>query len=281
MSRDNLYNLKVGIEGEEQLNNLERAYGKSSRLFLNNIGIQAGMKVIDVGCGVGHMSCWLAQQVGSAGHIYAIDNSQKQLDIATKKAKSKNLSNISFHLANASDLSDFAEISDLTYCRWLLFHVKNPKQTCISMGRTVKKSGILACEAGSAGTNVFYPRFEAHDIVMSKFYELMKKVHNDPLIGLNVLRIFQSLNEFMNIELSVSQNAWTKPDDVMQFLKGMITALDSASDSLIKNNILSQSEIISLKDSISSHQPVPGTLVMSTRITQIHAKKIRTVAAKY
>ena len=42
------------------------------------------MTVIDIGCGTGLMTKWLAEQVGETGHIIAIDNRENQLELAKK-----------------------------------------------------------------------------------------------------------------------------------------------------------------------------------------------------
>ena len=46
----------------------------SSQLFLLNSGLKAGMTVLDLSCGIGMMSCWLAKKVGTSGRVIAIDS---------------------------------------------------------------------------------------------------------------------------------------------------------------------------------------------------------------
>ena len=48
------YHLKTGESGEQQLDNLDRFFGESSREFLMRIGVEKGMRILDVGCGVGN-----------------------------------------------------------------------------------------------------------------------------------------------------------------------------------------------------------------------------------
>jgi len=113
------YRLKTGKAGEEQLDNLDKMFGEESRRFLRDIGLNAGMQIADVGCGIGNLSCWLAEQVGLHGHVYAIDNNSEQLELAKQRAKQRDINNISFHEMDVHDLSEFNDHFDLTYCRWL------------------------------------------------------------------------------------------------------------------------------------------------------------------
>ena len=59
------YTLITGEEGGEQLDNLNRWFGEESRKFLLSIGLKPGMHVLDVGCGVGNLSRWMAEIVAT------------------------------------------------------------------------------------------------------------------------------------------------------------------------------------------------------------------------
>lgn len=96
METNHKYHLKTGTDGEAQLDNLNRIFGKASREFLNHIGLSKGMSVLDVGCGIGNLTCWLAEQVGSNGRVVGVDNDERQLEVARNRAQARRLSNIVF-----------------------------------------------------------------------------------------------------------------------------------------------------------------------------------------
>ncbi len=268
------YHLTTGDKGNDQLNFLERACGKNSRLFLKNIGIRPGMTILDVGCGNGHMSCWLAKEVGPHGQVIAIDNSEQQLEQAKIKAESERINNISFHLNSAYELTDFNLSADITYCRWLLYHLNDPLKACLSMANTVKLNGILACEVGCANTSLFYPPFQAYDTLMAKALKLILKVGNDPFIGLNVFGLLQQLPSFDCAKIHLAQNVWTQHEDITLALQGMMTMLSSIEPALIENEICTAAEIKTLKSELTLFQIPKDALMLSTRMTQIWATKV-------
>jgi cyclopropane fatty-acyl-phospholipid synthase-like methyltransferase len=49
-------------------------------------GIQRGMHVLDLGCGVGHASLWIGKLVGPAGLVLGVDKSPEAIDVAEKRA---------------------------------------------------------------------------------------------------------------------------------------------------------------------------------------------------
>ena len=49
--------------------------------------IKKGMRVMDVGCGMGFFSIGMAKMVGAEGKVFSIDLQQKMLEITLKRAK--------------------------------------------------------------------------------------------------------------------------------------------------------------------------------------------------
>ena len=63
--------------------------------------VDIGMKVADVGCGVGHHTLELAEAIGPLGRVYAIDVQEGLLLSLKKEADKKKLNNIIILLADA------------------------------------------------------------------------------------------------------------------------------------------------------------------------------------
>jgi cyclopropane fatty-acyl-phospholipid synthase-like methyltransferase len=53
---------------------------------LHRSGIERGMHVLDLGCGVGDTSFYIAKMVGPAGLVIGVDRSAKAIDLAQKRA---------------------------------------------------------------------------------------------------------------------------------------------------------------------------------------------------
>jgi 2-polyprenyl-3-methyl-5-hydroxy-6-metoxy-1,4-benzoquinol methylase len=61
------YVLGTGEAGAARLRILHRAYGPGTRRFLGLAGLKPGMRVADIGCGVGQVTVDLAELVGVKG----------------------------------------------------------------------------------------------------------------------------------------------------------------------------------------------------------------------
>ncbi|WP_444549564.1 SAM-dependent methyltransferase [Candidatus Magnetomonas plexicatena] len=55
--------------------------------------VKAGMRVLDIGCGMGYFSIGMAKLVGDSGHITSVDLQPKMLEVLTKRAKCAGVAN--------------------------------------------------------------------------------------------------------------------------------------------------------------------------------------------
>jgi SAM-dependent methyltransferase len=148
------YVLATGQAAAYRLQLLHSLYGPGTRRVLLEAGLQPGMCVADVGCGVGMVTALLADLVGPAGEVVGIDASAGQLAEARERLNGDG-ANVLFALGSATDSGLPPESFDLVYCRFLLLHLPEPERALAEMRSLLKPNGILVCEDGdltSAGS---------------------------------------------------------------------------------------------------------------------------------
>ena len=74
------------------------------RLFLD-AGVEPGMRVLDVGSGVGDVAFIAAEIVGDSGEVVGTDRSAKALDVAKKRALDHSMDNVSFLRGDPTELT--------------------------------------------------------------------------------------------------------------------------------------------------------------------------------
>jgi ubiquinone/menaquinone biosynthesis C-methylase UbiE len=111
--------------------------------LLRSAGIDAGMRVLDLGCGAGDVSMLAAELVGPAGFIVGIDLSQEALNMARKRAQEAGLRQISFVRASVEEFS-IDESFDLVIGRYILVHQPEPVALVRKAARLVRPGGALA-----------------------------------------------------------------------------------------------------------------------------------------
>ena len=96
------YALATGESATYRLRILHQLYGPGSRRLLLEAGLRRGMRVADLGCGVGMVTALLAELVGPEGHVVGIDASAAQLAQAREWLNGSG-ANVRFVEASATD----------------------------------------------------------------------------------------------------------------------------------------------------------------------------------
>lgn len=148
------YVLATGRAAAQRLRVLHDLYGPGGRRVLQRAGLRRGMRVADLGCGVGMTTALLAELVGPTGHVVGVDASGEQIAQA-RALLPPGCSNVTFVRASATDTGLRRETFDLVYCRFLLLHLTEPHRALEEMHDLLKPNGVLVCEDGdltSAGS---------------------------------------------------------------------------------------------------------------------------------
>ena len=86
--------------------------------------ILPGEKVIDIACGTGALSLAMTR---SAGHVTGIDLSEDMITTARRTSQRRRVSNVSFSLLDATDLSCFPDLSFDVAVSTLAMHQFDPE----------------------------------------------------------------------------------------------------------------------------------------------------------
>jgi len=110
-------------------------------------GIELGMTVLDLGCGSGAFTPFVARAVGERGKVYAVDIQQamlQQLERKLAKAENQEIRNIELKRASAYDLPFEDGTLDLVYMVAVLQEIPDRGRALREIKRVLKPGGILA-----------------------------------------------------------------------------------------------------------------------------------------
>jgi SAM-dependent methyltransferase len=133
----------MGDAGAARLALLDKVYGPDCHRILSQLGVSAGMRVADLGCGTGSTTAWFANIVQQRGEVCAVDFSPEQLGIAEQRSKADELRNIKFIQASADATGLPRGTFDIVHCRLLLCHVTDPLAVIREMSALAKPGGLV------------------------------------------------------------------------------------------------------------------------------------------
>lgn len=126
--------------------NLRRKLQPPKQL-IQRAGIKPGMKVLDLGCGSGAFTFFIAKTVGKNGKVHALDIQPKMLKQLEKKlaqAENKEIKNIEVKLASADQLPFANNFFDLVNLVTVLPEIPNKPKALQEIKRVLKTGGVLA-----------------------------------------------------------------------------------------------------------------------------------------
>lgn len=116
------------------------AHRPELRRIIADLDLPAGARVLDVACGDGAYSRWLAEEVGSQGVVTGIDVSQAYLGIAQGRA----LPSRQFAAAQAESLPFPDNTFDLAWCAQSMMSLEQPAVVLQHILRVIRPGGRLA-----------------------------------------------------------------------------------------------------------------------------------------
>src|SRR3954451_7767070 len=97
------------------------AIAPPTAILVRHAGIREGMRVLDVGTGLGHVAFEVASIVGPSGEVVGVDQAGELLEVADHRRADAGLANVRFQQADARAFRD-PEPFDAIVTRLLLFH---------------------------------------------------------------------------------------------------------------------------------------------------------------
>lgn len=261
--KKNTYVIGVGKEDEERLSLLNELFGKTSKNLLLKAGLTPGMRILEVGCGTGNMTKWIAKQIGDNGLVTAVDISHEQVKIAQENCSESN--NITFITSSIFDLKHEMQF-DLIYSRFLIMHLQNPFEGLQQLTRLLKPNGILVSEEATNSVTACYPESPIFRKYRELVMALFQKNNIDFDIGEKLYAYFRKL-KFEDIHVNFVQPIYKEHQK-----KIMLLLMNELRHRYIELGIATENEIQSFINDLSSFINDDQFLVSFARTTQIFGR---------
>jgi SAM-dependent methyltransferase len=127
----------------DRLGLLESARDPGTIRRLDELGVAAGWRCLEVGAGRGSIARWLAERVTPAGSVVAVDIDPRFLTDMP--------ANVEVRTLDIREDEVEAGHYDLVHCRALLMHMPDPAETLARLAAALRPGGLLLAEEGDYG----------------------------------------------------------------------------------------------------------------------------------
>ncbi len=262
------YVLVTGDAGAARLALLHDTYGNNTESLLRELGLTAGMRAADLGCGTGTVSRWMASIVGPSGEVVGADVSADQLEVAAREAARLGLPQLRHVQASVYDTGLPRDHFDLVYCRFLLCHVGDPAAGVREMRSMLRPGGVLLCEDVDVGSVECDPPSPRYDRMRDIMLALGRFRGVDYCLGPRLHRVFREAG-LANTQVRIDQPVLSRgePKRFWEY-----TFLEAA-PAMLRAGLTDESELRELAAEMARVAKDESVMVAQAKKVQVWARR--------
>lgn len=258
-------------------NELERLLGQAEDLkpestwLLDNIGIERGWHVADIGCGPIGVLDLLSERVGPTGSVVGVEREPRFAAMARAEIAKRGLRNVT--VVEGDTLSTELEKAtfDLVHERLVLINVPITNQHAIlaSMVEVARPGGIIATESWDRASYACHPENASWDILNDAYREAVRATNGDGTSGRTLPWLLRSAG-VREIRTKIHVRAVEIGDPRRTHRLGI---LDVSKDKILATGRLSETEFNEHRAALAAHLADPDTLVIDQLFVQAWGKR--------
>jgi SAM-dependent methyltransferase len=234
----------------------------TNRAFLEFLRVTAGMRVLEVGSGLGILAAEVAA-AASRVRVVGLERSSEQLAAAGRIPTVAYIRGDAHHLPLAD--SSFA----LVYARYVLEHVRAPERVVSEMRRVARGGGRVAVCENDVSLLRFDPPCPVFEVVWTAFQDYQERLGADGRIGRRLYRLFRGAG-LSNIELSVQPEVhWQGSEGFAWWVQNIIGNVESARQGLIDSRLVTEAQIdtaVGELSDLASHRDASSVFVWNRAV---------------
>jgi len=214
LKRENLMRYVLGSQdGElERLDQQAAWLEEPTRLLLRLAGIERGMRVLDLGTGLGHVAFAAAAMVGPSGQVVGIERDDRMLTYATKRATARDSGSADVRFVQG-DVCTWSgdEPFDAVVGRLILFHLHDPLAAVRHHLAHLRPGGRFVAIDYDIGTCRSEPQTPLVEVTARRVIAAFRSAGAHPTIGARLASLLTEAGLAGTRSLGVQR--YIEPDD--------------------------------------------------------------------
>jgi SAM-dependent methyltransferase len=189
----------------------ERLIGPVTRRFFRAAGIEAGMRVLDVGSGAGDTAFAVAELVGESGEVIGTDRAPAAIAAASRRARDLGLENVTFREGDPAEKA-FERPFDAVVGRYVLLFQADPGAMVRGLLKRLRPGGVIAFHEPDLTCARSSPPAPTYDRFVRWLYDVFRLVDSEANMAGRLYRAFTSagLAPTMRMETVIGGGAGCK-----------------------------------------------------------------------
>lgn len=253
-----------------EIDRLERqgaAMAADCALMLERIGVTAGWRCLDLGCGPGGITGLLSARVGAAGHVVGLDADLGFLDHARQRAPA----NVEFLAGNAygSDLP--RGTFDLVHLRFVASTAGDPPALLREAIRLARPGGTVALQEPDMATLNCYPPHPAWDELRAALIGAFAAVGANINLGRELFTLARGAG-LTDVQYRPFLLGVRAGDRVADYLPATVESLRGT---ILSHRLMTEAALDAALGSCRAHLGNPGTVFTMYTVVQVWGRTPR------
>ena len=232
-------------------------------------GVTAGQTVIDVGAGPGFATLDLAEIVGPAGRVIAVERSARFLSALDARARALGVANVSTNEADLLDLPPMDAVADALWCRWVLCFVADPRAALRRMLAMLKPGGTaIFHEYADYRSWRFAPRRPALERYVDAVMTSWRATGGEPDIALDLAGWLAA--EGLSVEVRPIIDAVAPSSDIWRWPASFV---ESGSARLVELGYLAAGDSDAVRRELAAASADPASLMITPLVLELIARR--------
>jgi SAM-dependent methyltransferase len=243
--------------------------GPTSTTLLDQIGVAQGAVCLDLGCGGGHVSRYLAELVGPTGRVLGLDFDEVKLAAARDECDPAVHGNVEFRVANVTQWTE-SQAYDLVYGRFILSHLSDRALIVRRCAAALRPRGALVLEDIDLAGAFCYPANDAFRRYCDWYCAVIQRRGGDALLGPQLMELCLDAG-LEEVELRMIQPVHTGQASGKELT---LSTLVNIAESVVAEGLASMGQVEDTVLQLGNFTADPRSIIGFPRIFQVWGRRI-------
>jgi SAM-dependent methyltransferase len=262
---DASYVIRGGAVAHDRLELIARLFWPTTETFLAGVGALDASRFVDVGCGIGDVTC----RVGAGGvDAIGIDVNAEVVELATARASSLGARAI-FHVGGLTELGTHDDLAgaDAVFARCVLTHQHDPAAGLAEMVAVARPGGLVLVEDVEVAAVWSSPPSDALRRHLELYVAAARGLGAHPDFASEIAPALAALGA-TDIHVDVVQPVLREPAD----LQAHACTMEAIAEPVLAQGLATADEIETLVEQLDDYATTPGVVATLPRIAQVSAR---------
>lgn len=269
MSQAQDYILGASLTEQKRLLKQGTLFEAEACWLLSQVGLQAGARAIDLGCGPLGILDLMSSRVGSTGLVVGVDREARLLEMARSIVKGQRLSNVELYQRDVTATGLPRASFDLVHERLVLMMTPYTELMLAEMVALTRPGGVVAVQDLDVVSYICHPEHAAWSQLLNTYHRVYQARGLDGYLGRRLPGLLRAAG-LVDVQVKVH----TQVSQVGEFGQTLfLDIIEALRDYIIADGLHTPDELTALLKALREHLNTSGTFVVQPLLFQVWGRK--------